>query len=118
MALVNAEWGGVFVNDRPRARRPGEALRVQPQDRLNLELINTGPATWSAGGDGRSGTVAVRVLGAGGRDQFMAVPRRAYGERVVLEWIAADTGTWEIRPWLRDVGGFGEALVVTVAGGS
>jgi hypothetical protein len=111
---VNAEWGAIQVESQPAARMPGEPLRVQHRQRLALELINSGPATWTASATNKPGSVSLSARTSGRREQRVEIKRMGYGDRIWLSWQATDPGLWVLRPRLEGVGGFGEELRIEV----
>jgi hypothetical protein len=113
-ALLNGEWGSVSIAGEDRARKPGETIVARQQQELRLEIINTGPALWSASQDRQSRSVWIRAVQAGRADQKIRLPALTFGERTTVVWPAADPGVWVFRPWVSDVGSFGEALRVEV----
>jgi hypothetical protein len=111
---ANAEWGGIKVDHVPRPREPGEAVRVRLRQTLDLELVNTGPATWSHAQDRRDLTVWVRCERSGRRPSLLKVPTVPFGKSQVVSWVAPEPGTWKLRPHLLSFGAFGEPLYVEV----
>ncbi len=124
LAFANAEWGKVEINGTEYPRRPGEKLKIKSGDRLRLELINTGPATWTnvvLVSVSDAGVVA-SVSDAGKRDvagtatttTAIEDPELTFGHRTWLWWTAPEAGNWQLRPLLRDVGQFGEPLEIEI----
>jgi hypothetical protein len=114
MALVNGEWGFVAVDGRALERSPGQEVSVPVRQRVRMELINTGPATWSPYEPNRSGTALVVARREGGGEDDVALKEVRSCGRAVVEWIPPDPGVWTLRPWLNRIGGFGEPLTVRV----
>ena len=111
---VNAEWGRTVVDGEDRLRMPGTKLAMKRKQNLRLELFNSGPATWATSEEGKAQTVWVRVENPQGSWQFLKADPLAFGGSMWISWTASDTGTWKIRPYLLETGGFGEQLEVEV----
>lgn len=101
LACANAEWGRIEINGSEYPRRPGEKLKIKSGDRLRLELINTGPATWTN----------VVVVADTTQIEVAGLP---FGDRNWVTWDSAATGNWRLQPLLRDIGQFGEPLDIVV----
>ena len=95
-------------------RLVGAVLRAGLREKLELELWNTGPARWSAGVGGRSGSIWVRASHPEAREQWVAVADTPSGQHAVVRWTPADSGRWTLRMWSWSQGGFGEPLQVEV----
>ena len=113
--FVNAEWGSVEVDGGRRDRSPGAELAVQRNQRIRMELLNTGPASWTASQQGAVGSVWVAVEPPKGDRRLLAIPAARFGDRLWVSWTAGDAGTYRIRPFLFGSGPFGEPLAVNVA---
>ncbi len=114
LELMNAEWGEVAMDGKPVVRRAGEPITALARQRLQLELINTGPVTWDASSERNPKTVWVRSVHPELEPQYVKTERLPYGKSIRISWIPPDPGTWRLRPWLWGAGGFGEELVVEV----
>ena len=112
---ANAEWGRTLVDGDERNRPPGTGLAMKRKQSLRIELINTGPATWAMSEEGKAQTVWIRVENPQGNRQFLKAEPLAFGGSMWVSWVASDTGTWRIRPYLLETGGFGEQLEVEVS---
>ena len=97
-----------------RVRWPGTKLIVKRKQKLRLELFNSGPATWATSEEGKAQTVWILVENPQGSRQFLKADPLAFGGSMWIAWTASDTGTWRIRPYLLETGGFGELFEVEV----
>lgn len=113
-AWFNAEWGHVEMDRVSESRAPGEIVAMKSHQLLRVELINTGPAIWSAAQVRKDQTVWVEVRHETRRPQYLEVPTLAHGRTIWIEWQPADAGTYTLRPFLLGVGGFGESITVEV----
>jgi len=113
---LNAEWGRLYVDAGERVRAPGQPLRVPLKSELELELINTGAATWVSSSRFADRTVWVRAEHPERKAQFVKTGAVAFGDTIRIRWVASDPGRWVLRPYLWGVGAFGEALAVEVSG--
>ncbi|MBN1270336.1 MAG: hypothetical protein JXB04_12165 [Kiritimatiellae bacterium] len=116
LECANAEWGRIDVAGQEVLREPGAALHVGLRERVDLELINTGPATWSGSDKAKPRTVWVRAEHAAVNPVLIEVTGTSFGGRARVAWTASTPGAWRLRAWLDGVGGFGETLHVEVAG--
>ena len=115
---INAEWGRVEVEGRPVDRVPGQPISVTARQRVKLELINTGAATWDAAQENHPRTVWVALDNPRGGRQMLPVRATRFGERTWITVTVTDEGRWRIRPQLLDAGPFGEAAEIEVSGGA
>ena len=111
---LNGEWGALRSETQRVERLVGAVLRAGLREKLELELWNTGPARWSAGVGGRSGSIWVRASHPEAREQWVAVADTPSGQHAVVRWTPADSGRWTLRMWSWSQGGFGEPLQVEV----
>jgi hypothetical protein len=111
---VNSEWGRVEVDGTERDRIPGGKLAAHLKQKVRLELINTGPATWDASAEGKSRCAWVTLENAQGARQQIPVGVVRFGGSAWITWVASDPGTWRAQPLLSDVGPFGEPLQIEV----
>ncbi|HBA82548.1 MAG TPA: hypothetical protein DCZ95_00495 [Verrucomicrobia bacterium] len=111
---VDAEWGGVVIDGKEFLRSPGARLGLPAKQNLQLELINTGAALWVSASEKKPGTVWVQVSHALREPQYIRAGQIGFGKSCRISWTPSDPGVWHLRPWLWDVGGFGETLEVEV----
>ena len=111
---VNSEWGRVEIDGLERDRIPGGKLAVHLKQKMRLELINTGPATWDASAEGRARCVWVALENEQGARQQTPVGIVRFGGSTWITWVASDPGTWRVQPVLADVGPFGEPLQIEI----
>lgn len=116
LECANAEWGQIWVNGHLLVRQPGEPLAVQWGDKVRIELINTGVATWSPSSKDQEGTAWVQIQSPRGTRQQQPVAVVPPGSSEHIEWNATETGTWTMRPLVFGLGAFGEVLEIRVAG--
>jgi hypothetical protein len=114
MRSLNAEWGFLDVAGSEVLRRPGEAIRMKKGERLQAQVINTGPVSWDASREGQAKSVWIRFSREGRMPVLLSLPPTAFGRSATIAWVAGDPGEWTARPWLADVGEFGEALHIHV----
>jgi hypothetical protein len=112
LASINAQWGPLRIHGERAGRTGDGVIGAKAGDEIDLNLINTGAATWSAGVEGREKTVWVRVVSPDRPDVFLPVSRTPFGGCARLRWTVPSEGIHHLRPWLRDAGGFGEGLRV------
>jgi len=112
LKFVNAEWGRIEVDGVEIVRAPGATVRAKANEKLRLELINTGLATWTAS-DKVSRTIWVEARDRERTSERWRVPGLSFSERAWVLWTAAE-GNWQLRPLLQDIGPFGEPLKVEV----
>jgi hypothetical protein len=114
MLHVNAEWGDIQIDGSHHARAPGEPVEVSARRTLTLELLNTGPATWSLSRARQNRTVWVEVGSEERRPQYIEIGTVPFGRSARLAWVASDPGVYVLRPFLWGSGGFGEPLRIIV----
>jgi hypothetical protein len=114
LECANAEWGYIRVNNDVLPRPPGERITVRMRDRMDLELINTGVATWAASEKGKERTVWVRAEHPERKPLFLRVDKVPWGAHADIAWIASSPGLWQLRPYIQSLGAFGEMLEVEV----
>jgi hypothetical protein len=114
MESLNSEWGRLEIDGQELLREPDRAVTLALRQKLKAELINTGGATWVSGRGGQRGTVWVQTRHQGHRSHLLEVPTTAFGRSASLSWVAPETGTFVLRPYLEGAGGFGEPLRVEV----
>ncbi len=114
MESLNAEWGVLQCDGEALGRAPGEHVYISRGERLRLEIINTGSATWDASQEGRPRTAWIAFTHETGRQILLPLPPTAFGARASVSWMATDPGTWIARPLLSGAGGFGEPLHIKV----
>ncbi|OQW96534.1 MAG: hypothetical protein BWK77_04345 [Verrucomicrobia bacterium A1] len=115
MESVNAEWGQILADGVEQDRRPGQAIRARRRQKLRMELINTGAATWDASEEGKTGSVWVGLESPQNARQKMPVGFVRFGDRVWISWLAAEPGRWRLRPLVSGIGAFGEPLEIEVS---
>lgn len=115
LEYANGEWGAIDVDGSRRTRSAGAKISVARNRKIRLELINTGPANWTASQQGSVGSVWVAVESADGTPQLLPVPASRFGDRVWISWTPSSPGIYRLRPFLFGSGPFGEALTVEVA---
>lgn len=113
LKYVNAEWGRIESDGRESVRSHGQKVKARVGQQLRIELINTGPATWSAHHENQDRTVLVEVRSGTDRHS-MTVEQTSFGERISLSWQPPSTGVWRLRSVLQGAGAFGESLEVEV----
>ena len=111
---ANAEWGNVYSNNQRIQRGISGELNAHVRDHITCDVINTGPATWVASQNDRAQTVWIMAKRNGANPVYLAVETTSFGQHAEVKWIPSDVGTWYLRPYLKDVGAFGEGLVVEV----
>jgi hypothetical protein len=111
---VNSEWGAIKVNGTVVPWLPGDVLTVRLKDKLEMELLNTGAATWASSKEDQPGTVWLEARHEERNLDFNKVRTTGFGGLQRINWIASDLGSWTLRPLLQDFGTFGEPLVVNV----
>ena len=110
---VNSEWGRIDIEGLDRDRKPGHKIAVHRQQTIQLELMNTGYATWDASAQGKARCVWVELKNEK-RTQRIPVDVVRFGGSTWVRWVALDPGMWRVQPVLADVGPFGEPLDIEV----
>jgi hypothetical protein len=114
LECANAEWGQIFRAEIPQPYWPGETVTVPVGSPVTLVLINTGVAEWEASKSGQERTVWVRAISESGTVQELPVAKVLPGENDSIAWRPEQPGTWRLRPFIRSVGEFGQALTIKV----
>lgn len=110
---LNAEWGHIEVDGIQQMRPPHTVLEIKRGSKVRAELLNSGAVLWDASVPDQPQTVWVRISN-GGAKTLLPCPLTPPSKSAIVTWIATDAGDWTARPWLADVGEFGEALRIKV----
>ncbi|MBU0678794.1 MAG: hypothetical protein KJ626_11840 [Verrucomicrobia bacterium] len=111
---LNAEWGSVRSRNRILSYGPHDPIEVMQDQKIELEIINTGSATWVGSEPGLRQSVWIYASSEGRAPLSIRIPDLRFGESASAEWTPAESGIWHLRARLLDVGDFGEELVVNV----